>query len=95
LPPEAAHAAGESPGAAFAIASKMGIDGQQLSAATREAFASGLGTAMAVGATIAILTAAVTLWRAPRRDSSTAAGGDARELEAGATEGSRHPTLAA
>jgi EmrB/QacA subfamily drug resistance transporter len=83
LPPDAAHAVGESPGAAFSIASKMGIDGQQLSSAARDAFASGLGNAMAVGATIAILAAAFTLWRAPRRDPSPAIdhAADGREFD--------------
>jgi MFS family permease len=69
LPPEAAHAVEESAGAAFSVASKLGTDGHQLAEAARSAFASGLGDAMKAGAVIAILTAAFTLWRAPRRNT--------------------------
>jgi len=97
LPPATAHAVGESPGAAFSVASKMGVDGQQLSSAARDAFAAGLGNAMAVGATIAILAAAFTLWRAPRRDRSTTLGheADPLEVEAGAAEAAPTATIAA
>jgi Na+/melibiose symporter-like transporter len=70
LPPEAAHAVEESAGAAFAVASRLGADGQQLADAARDAFSAGLGDALTAGAAIAILTAAFTLWRAPRRSSS-------------------------
>jgi fucose permease len=68
LPPEAAHAVEESAGAAFSIASRLGADGHQLAEAARGAFASGLGNAMTAGAVIALLTAAFTLSRAPRRN---------------------------
>ena len=65
LPPEAAHAVEESAGAGFNLASQLGS--QPLADAVRDAFAAGLGDAMTVGAGIAVLTAAVVLWRAPRR----------------------------
>jgi EmrB/QacA subfamily drug resistance transporter len=68
LPPETAHAVEESAGAAFSVASRLGADGYQLAEAARGAFASGLGDAMKAGALIAVLTAAFTLWRAPRRE---------------------------
>jgi MFS family permease len=74
LPPEAAHAAEESAGAAFSVASQLGNDGQQLADATRDAFAAGLGDALTAGALIAVLTAAFTLWQAPRRRSSSRSG---------------------
>ncbi len=69
LPPEAAHAVEESAGAAFSVASQLGADGQRLADAARDAFAVGLGDALTAGAAIAILAAAFTLWRAPRRSS--------------------------
>ncbi|HSB86207.1 MAG TPA: MFS transporter, partial [Ilumatobacteraceae bacterium] len=72
LPPAAAHAVSESAGAGFAVAAQLGPDGRQLAGAVRNAFAAGLGDAMKVGAVIAILTAAYTLWRAPRRGSTNA-----------------------
>ena len=70
LPPEAAHAAEESAGAAFAVATQLGTDGERLADSVRDAFAAGLHDALTAGAAIAILTAAFTLWRAPRRGSS-------------------------
>jgi EmrB/QacA subfamily drug resistance transporter len=70
LPPEAAHAVEESAGAAFAVASQLGTDGQQLAESVRDAFAVGLGDALTAGAAIALLTAGFTLWRAPRRSRS-------------------------
>ena len=70
LPPEASHAVEESAGAAFSVASQLGTDGQQLADAARDAFAAGLGDALTAGAAIAVLAAAFTLWRAPRRSSS-------------------------
>jgi EmrB/QacA subfamily drug resistance transporter len=87
LPPEAAHAVEESAGAAFAVASELGTDGQQLADAARDAFAAGLGDALTAGAAIAILTAAVTLWRAPRRSSSGLSGDvvAAEEVEDGSS----------
>ncbi len=73
LPPEAAHAAEESAGAAFAVASRLGTDGERLADSVRDAFATGLHDALTAGAAIAVLTAAFTLWRAPRRGSSAPA----------------------
>jgi hypothetical protein len=70
LPPEAAHAVEESAGAGFAVASQLGSGGQQLADAVRDAFAAGLGDALKAGAAIAILTAAFTFWRAPRRNTA-------------------------
>jgi EmrB/QacA subfamily drug resistance transporter len=76
LPPEAAHAVEESAGAGFAVASQLGSGGQQLADAVRDAFAAGLGDALKAGAAIALLTAAFTFWRAPRRSSSGLSGLD-------------------
>jgi MFS family permease len=70
LPPEAAHAVDESAGAGFSVASQLGAEGNHLADAIRNAFSAGLNDALTAGATIAILTAAFTLWRAPRRDTS-------------------------
>jgi EmrB/QacA subfamily drug resistance transporter len=70
LPPQAAHAVEESAGAGFSVASHLGADGQQLAHAVRDAFAAGLNDALTAGAAIAILAAAFTLWRAPRRSAS-------------------------
>lgn len=70
LPPDAAHAAEESAGAALAAASHLGADGRQLADSVRDAFATGLNHAMTAGAVIAILTAGFTLWRAPRRNET-------------------------
>ncbi len=58
------------PAPAFAVASRLGTDGEPLADAARDAFATGLGHALTAGAAIAILTAAFTLWRAPRRSRS-------------------------
>jgi EmrB/QacA subfamily drug resistance transporter len=66
LPPELAHAANESPGAALAIAARLGAGGNELAAAVRVAFADGLSNALWVGAAIALAAAAVVAWRAPR-----------------------------
>jgi MFS family permease len=68
LPEEAAHAVAESPGAGLAAATRLGVDGGALEEAVRDAFSSGLGRAMSAGAIIALLAAAFTLWRAPRRE---------------------------
>jgi hypothetical protein len=67
LPPEAAHAVEESAGAGFSLASQLGSE--PLADAVRHAFAAGLSDAMAVGAGIAVVTAAFALWRGPRRTS--------------------------
>jgi hypothetical protein len=72
LPPEAAHAVERSAGAGFAVSSRLGADGQQLAHAVRDAFAAGLHGAMTAGAAIALVAAAFTLWRAPRRTSPSA-----------------------
>jgi EmrB/QacA subfamily drug resistance transporter len=66
LPPNLAHAAQESPGAAFAIASRLGTTGDDLVAAARTAFADALSHALWIGAATAVLTACFVLWRAPR-----------------------------
>ena len=66
LPPEAAHAVGESAGAGLAVASHLGAGGQQLATAVQDAFAAGLGDAMIAGAVIAIAAAGFTAWRGPR-----------------------------
>ena len=89
LPPEAAHAVEESAGAGFAVASQLGSGGQQLADAVRDAFAAGLGDALTAGAAIAILTAAFTLWRAPRRSTSEVLA-DASEVPAESPSGSSH-----
>jgi hypothetical protein len=68
LPPEAAHAAQGSAGAAFAMTSQLGAGGQEFAAAVRDAFASGLNDALTAGAILAVLAAVFTLARAPRRN---------------------------
>ncbi len=70
-----AHAVAESPGAGLAVASELGVDGRSLADSVQNAFSSGLGRAMTVGAVLALLTAVFTLWRGPRRSSALA--GDA------------------
>jgi len=67
LPGEAAHAVEESAGAGLAVASHLGADGQTLAAAVDQAFSSGLSSAMTGGAAIALVTAALVFWWAPRR----------------------------
>jgi len=69
LPREAANAVSESPGAGFAVASHLGRRGEELSAAVRHAFATGLSGAMTAGAVIAGLAALFTVCRAPRLSS--------------------------
>lgn len=66
LPHEAAHAVQESPGAALAVAARLGDDGHGLGLAVRDAFAAGLGDALTAASLIAILTAGFVMWRAPR-----------------------------
>jgi EmrB/QacA subfamily drug resistance transporter len=67
LPGEAAHAIEESAGAGFAAAEHMGPAGQPVADAVSDAFAAGLRDAMTAGVVIAVVAAAFTLWRAPRR----------------------------
>jgi methylmalonyl-CoA mutase cobalamin-binding subunit len=74
LPPEAAHAVGESAGAGLAVASHLGTGGQQLATAVQEAFATGLGDAMVAGAVIAAAAAGFTAWRGPRHSRPEATG---------------------
>jgi EmrB/QacA subfamily drug resistance transporter len=69
LPAEAGHAIEESAGAGLAAASHMGPDGQPIADAVGRAFAEGLHDAMTAGVAIAVLAAAFTAWRAPRRAS--------------------------
>jgi EmrB/QacA subfamily drug resistance transporter len=71
VPPEAAHAVEESAGAGFAVADRLGGGGgQQLADAVGDAFSTGLQQAMTAGAIFALVTAAVTLWRGPKRASA-------------------------
>jgi predicted MFS family arabinose efflux permease len=66
LPHEAAHAVQESPGAAFAVAARLGDGGRGLTSAVRNAFADGINDALTAGAVIAVLAAGFVIWRAPR-----------------------------
>jgi Na+/melibiose symporter-like transporter len=95
LPPEAAHAVGESPGAAFAVSERMGAGGRALSEATGDAFASGLHDALMAGAIIALLTAAVALWRAPRRASTLPIEDEDASTEPGTLEPAASTVVAA
>jgi EmrB/QacA subfamily drug resistance transporter len=69
LPPDAAHAVEESAGAGLAVASSLGTNGTSLADAVRDAFATGLHEALLAGAIIAVLSAAFTAWRGPRRET--------------------------
>jgi EmrB/QacA subfamily drug resistance transporter len=69
LPAEAGHAIEESAGAGLAAASHLGPAGQPIADAVGHAFAEGLQDAMTAGVAIAVLAAAFTAWRAPRRAS--------------------------
>jgi hypothetical protein len=66
---EAAHRVEESAGAGFAVAGRIGPQGDTLAAAVRAAFTEGLGDAMRAGALIAILAACFVAWRGPRREA--------------------------
>jgi EmrB/QacA subfamily drug resistance transporter len=83
LPDDVADAVAESPGAGLAVASELGVDGRSLADSVQNAFSSGLGRAMTVGAVIALLTAVFTVWRGPRRSSVLA--GDAHDSNESAT----------
>jgi EmrB/QacA subfamily drug resistance transporter len=81
LPPQVAHAVGESPAAGLAVAGRMGDAGAVLSATVKDAFANGLHSAMIAGAVIAVLGALLIVWRSPRRPEDVDAEAQALELE--------------
>ena len=67
LPPQAADAAGDSVGAAVAIANQVGgVIGETLATTARAAFVDGLGAAAVVGAAVAVATSLFVLRRMPR-----------------------------
>ena len=67
LPAPAADAAGDSVGAAVAIAGQMGGPGEALAAAARAGFADALGVAAVVAASVAVLTAVFVFRAMPAR----------------------------
>lgn len=69
LPPQAADAAGDSVGAAVAIAARIGGPaGDAMAASARAAFVDGLGLAAVVAAVVALGTSIYVLRRMPARD---------------------------
>jgi EmrB/QacA subfamily drug resistance transporter len=67
LPPDAAEAAHEAPAGAMAAAAQLADQGPELIGHTRDAFTSGLQTAMLIGAGV-LLVGALFMWlRGPRR----------------------------
>jgi EmrB/QacA subfamily drug resistance transporter len=70
-PPQVAQAAGDSIGAAAAIAARLGPPGQGLLEAAREAFVQGMGDALQVGAGVAALAALLVLLFLPARATGT------------------------
>jgi EmrB/QacA subfamily drug resistance transporter len=67
LPPDAAGAAHEAPAGAMAAAAQLADQGPELIGHTRDAFTSGLQTAMLIGAGV-LLVGALFMWlRGPRR----------------------------
>jgi hypothetical protein len=76
-PPQVAHAAGDSIGAASTIAARLGPQGQGLLDAARSAFIQGMGDAVLVAAGVAAFAALLVLLFLPARGREEAA--DAKE----------------
>jgi EmrB/QacA subfamily drug resistance transporter len=76
-PPQVAHAAGDSIGAASTIAARLGPQGQGLLDAARSAFIQGMGDAVLVAAGVAAFAALLVLLFLPARGREEAA--DAQE----------------
>jgi MFS family permease len=72
LPPESAHAVGESAGTGLAVASHLGAGGEHLANVVQDAFAAGLSDAMLAGAVLATIAAGFTAWRGPQHSRRVA-----------------------
>jgi EmrB/QacA subfamily drug resistance transporter len=70
-PPQIAHTAGDSIGAAATVAAQLGPHGQGLLEAARSAFIQGMGDALQVGAGVAALAALLVLLFLPARATGT------------------------